>query len=104
VRLDFGRTMIVPSLGYIRDTLWRMMPPARSFDLSKIPPPPWVVRPDWPPDSLGWRMGGEQYFYAVREAYAVLLPPEQAAYERAYPQRQDWKGFYERGRRGLRIR
>jgi hypothetical protein len=85
-----------------RDTLWRLLPPPRGFDVSTLLKPPWIVKPDWPGDSMGWRMGGEQYFFAVRSMYEGLSPAEQAAYDRVYPEPPGWEGYLKHGRRGWR--
>jgi len=87
-------------LSQLRDRIWRLLPASREFDPHKLLPPPWVAKPEWPADSMGWRMGGEQYFYAVRDMYAALSPPEQAAYERAFPAPAGWEQYLQRQRRG----
>lgn len=92
-------------LAGLRDTLWRCLPPPpRDFDVSALLKPPWIVKPEWPGNSMGWRMGGEQYFFAVRKMYGELSPPEQAAYDRAYPEPPDWQGYFKHDCRGSRLR
>lgn len=86
----------------LRDTVRRILPPSRDFDPAAMPPP-WIVRPDWPPDSIGWRMGGEVYFYELRKRYAALGPAEQAAYERAFPVPAGWQGYLDAGRKGWQL-
>lgn len=92
---EFGRRLC--------DTVRRALPPPRGFDLATLPPPPWILRPDWPPDSIGWRMGGEAYFHDLRARFAALGPAEQAAYERAYPAPPAWRGTLDAGRKGWRL-
>ena len=87
----------------LRDTVRRALPPDRGFDPRALPPPPWVARPDWPGDSIGWRMGGEAYFLQARQRYAALTPAEQAAYERAFPVPPGWEGYLDRSRKGWRL-
>lgn len=91
-------------LGFWRDTVWRWLPPPRGFDPVSLLKPPWIVKPEWPSDSLGWRMGGEEYFFAVRSMYEALSPSEQAAYDRAYPEPAGWEGYFKSSRRGMRLR
>lgn len=86
------------------DTFRRLLPPSRSFDVKAVLPPPWIVAPEWPADSMGWRMGGEAHFFAVQDAYKALTPAEQAAYERAYPPPAGWEQYLDRHRRGWRLR
>lgn len=87
----------------LRDTVRRMLPAPRGFDPGALPPPPWIARPDWPSDSIGWRMGGEAYFLQVRERYSALTPAEQAAYERAFPVPPGWERYLDRARKGWRL-
>lgn len=84
----------------IRDSIWRRFPPPRRFDPQALLKPPWIVKPEWPSDSMGWRMGGEQYFFAVRDMYRALTPPQQAAYDRAFPEPPGWTGYFDTARRG----
>ncbi len=86
----------------LRDTVRRALPPPRGFDPAALPPP-WILRPDWPADSIGWRMGGEALFHAVRDRYAALSPAEQAAYERAHPIPPEWHGYLDAARKGWRV-
>jgi hypothetical protein len=72
----------------------------RKFDPQKLLPPPWIVKPDRPPDSIGWRMGGEQHFWAVQEIYGSLTPPEQAAHDKVFPAPAEWSVYLQRVRRG----
>jgi hypothetical protein len=83
-----------------RDALRRRLPPGRSFDVHSLMKPPWIVAPTFPGNSMYWRMGGEQYFFAVRDMYAALTPSEQAAYDRAYPEPPDWAGYFRPARKG----
>ena len=85
-----------------RDTVRRHLPPPRDFDPAALPPP-WVVRPDWHADSIGWRMGGEVYFHQVRDRYAALSPAEQAAFERTFPVPPGWQGYLDASRKGWRL-
>ncbi len=57
--------------------------------------PPFLEFP-YPPGSLGWRMGwGEHYMEEWRAWYAKLWPQElRDEYALAYPETDDWKGFY----------
>lgn len=87
----------------LRDTVRRALPPPRGFDPAALLPPPWIARPDWPGDSIGWRMGGEAYFHEARARYAALTPAEQAAYERAFPVPPDWRGYLDARRKGWRL-
>lgn len=62
-----------------------------------------MVRPDWPSDSIGWRVGGEAHFFQVRERDAALSPAEQAAHKRAFPVPPAWEGYLDSGRKGWRL-
>jgi hypothetical protein len=57
-------------------------------------PPPWLVLPDLPVSSIGWRMGdGEEALYRFIE-YFHSLPLEQArALKDRYPEPEGWTGF-----------
>ena len=59
--------------------------------------PPWVVF-DYPPGSLGWRMGlGENYYNAWIKWWDNLWPQERRdAYAAKYPEPEQWSGFYHR--------
>jgi hypothetical protein len=88
------------ALAELRDRIWRRLPAPGRFDPEAMLKPPWIVQPDWPADSIGWRMGGEDYFFAVRHMYRALTPPEQAAYDRAYPAPPGWERYLHAARRG----
>ncbi len=104
VSVDVAKAATVRTfLVRLRDTCWRCLPPSRKFDVSTLPKPPWIVKPEWPPDSLGWRMGGEQYLFELRNLYAELSATDQAAYERAYPVPPGWRGYLAWKRKGLRF-
>jgi hypothetical protein len=87
----------------LRDTVRRGLPAPHGFDPRALPPPSWIARPDWPSDSIGWRMGGEAHFLLARERYAALTPSGQAAHERAFPVPPGWEGYVDSGRKGWRV-
>ncbi|ETA51480.1 hypothetical protein [Ponticoccus alexandrii] len=57
--------------------------------------PPWLLRPDMPRDSLGWRMGGgEDLLDAFETWFLALTAQERLAFCTRYPEPADWEGFY----------
>lgn len=64
----------------------------KSFDSD----PPWLVFPDIPWGSIGWRMGdGEEYWTVWMEGFCRLAEPARDAYKLRWPEPdEDWTGFY----------
>lgn len=57
--------------------------------------PPWLMRPDMPRFSVGWRMGGgEDLLEAFRKWFRDLKAQERLAFCTRYPEPPDWEGFY----------
>ena len=57
--------------------------------------PPWDVFPEIPFGSLGWRMGGGE-FYMIRfnEWFSKLDKSKKEKYINKYPKPESWKSFY----------
>lgn len=57
--------------------------------------PPWLVYPDIPRYSIGWRMGdGESYMAEWSSWYGGLTPKGQGTYQTRYPEPEAWQGVY----------
>ncbi len=57
--------------------------------------PPWLVYPDIPAGSIGWRMGsGEDYYLEFYRYYSRLSEEDATDYAREYPEPRGWHGKY----------
>jgi hypothetical protein len=53
--------------------------------------PPWIRYPDWPPEDLGWRMGGgEHYLTEWTERVRALSPGEKDVLQRTLDVPPEW--------------
>ncbi len=58
--------------------------------------PPWQAFPEYDRYSMGWRMGpGEDYRKAFRDWIRGLDEQEVDAFISAFPEPEDWAGFYD---------
>lgn len=58
-------------------------------------PPPWRVFPEYPPTSMGWRMGGgETYMSYWHCIYDDLSDADKKRYRRKHPRPLYWFWFY----------
>lgn len=56
--------------------------------------PPWLQF-GYPRISIGWRMGpGEDYMAAFRSRFSALSPRDHKAFQKRYPEPEEWMGFY----------
>ena len=59
------------------------------------PQPPWIVEPDIPAGSTGWRMGrGEDAYDAFYRWFSGLTDEAAQAVEAMNPEPSSWSGFY----------
>jgi len=59
------------------------------------PQPPWLVYPDIPAGSIGWRMGGgEDAYNEFYQWISRLSDAEAADYAKRYPEPRGWRGKY----------
>jgi hypothetical protein len=62
----------------------------------EIKPPPWLVFPDLPRGSMGWRMGpGEGYYDSFCVWFSRLDEGTREEYISNYPEPPEWHGFYQ---------
>jgi len=58
--------------------------------------PPWVMFPEIPRSSIGWRMGGgETYLAYFGDRYRAMPSMERLEYRATYPEPEEWQGFYQ---------
>lgn len=58
---------------------------------------PWIVCPDIPPKSAGWRMGrGEEAYTRFYRAFSDLSPIEREEFAANNPEPEGWEGTYAR--------
>lgn len=62
---------------------------------SSLMAPLWIMHPDIPAGSIGWRMGaGEDYWDQWGAWYDDLSATDQAEYQELFPEPLTWAGFY----------
>lgn len=66
------------------------------FTIDNPLPPLWLVYPEIPQRSIGWRMGyGESYAWKFNDWYDSLTLDEQIKYQTMFPAPHSWRGYYD---------
>jgi ribA/ribD-fused uncharacterized protein len=66
------------------------------FTIENPMAPPWLMYPEIPRGSIGWRMGyGESYIIELYGWLKVLSPAENKVYEEMFPEPKSWRGYYD---------
>lgn len=67
-----------------------------TYTLENPLPPPWIMYPNIPPRSIGWRMGyGEFYIFTFCDWFKSLSKDEQNIYQDMFPEpKKTWHWFY----------
>lgn len=68
-----------------------------NFSIKNPMPPLWLMCPDIPNGSIGWRMGfGEDYQYEFYNWFNTLNKEEQEEYNKLFPEPKMWRAFEEK--------
>lgn len=66
------------------------------FTIDNPLPPLWLVYPEIPQYSIGWRMGyGEGYNWLFNDWFSALSHEEQTKYQEMFPAPHSWRGYYD---------